>query len=153
MKEFYTNVCKGMSITILPVAIVLTIIAGLSNESFEVYYGCASIAIVLLLIQFGCNVVYRIKCSKWCVFFCLMAISINVVQMNHVVPEKIVYKQNSKDSTKTIMLKNYMNYYDATETLLDSLGVDADNPILETDEGSKYLKCVDKVNYIIDSNK
>lgn len=37
-------------------------------------------------------------------------------------------------------LLDYKEYYLATEAMLDSLGVDADNPILETDVGAKYLE-------------
>lgn len=33
----------------------------------------------------------------------------------------------------------YKQYYNATETLLDSIGVDVDSPYLETDAGSSYL--------------
>lgn len=34
----------------------------------------------------------------------------------------------------------YRDYYLATETLLDSLGVDCDNPIMESDAGARYLE-------------
>ena len=36
-------------------------------------------------------------------------------------------------------IKCYENYYLATETLLDSLGIDCDDPIFKTDAGNKYL--------------
>ena len=36
-------------------------------------------------------------------------------------------------------IEYYENYYIATETLLDSLGVDCDDPIFETDAGAEYL--------------
>ena len=36
-------------------------------------------------------------------------------------------------------IEYYENYYIATETLLDSLGVDCDNSIFETDAGAEYL--------------
>lgn len=36
-------------------------------------------------------------------------------------------------------ITKYQSYYKATETLLDSLSVDVDSPILETDEGAEYL--------------
>ena len=36
-------------------------------------------------------------------------------------------------------IEYYENYYIATETLLDSLGFDCDNPIFETDAGAEYL--------------
>lgn len=36
-------------------------------------------------------------------------------------------------------ITKYQSYYKATETLLDSLAVDVDSPILETDEGAEYL--------------
>lgn len=36
-------------------------------------------------------------------------------------------------------IEYYENYYIATETLLDSLGIDCDDPIFKTDVGNKYL--------------
>ena len=36
-------------------------------------------------------------------------------------------------------IEYYENYYIATETLLDSLGVDCDDSIFETDAGAEYL--------------
>jgi len=36
-------------------------------------------------------------------------------------------------------IENYQNYYKATEELLDSIGIDADSPILESDAGAHYL--------------
>lgn len=36
-------------------------------------------------------------------------------------------------------IEYYENYYIATETLLDSLGIDCDDPIFKTDAGNKYL--------------
>lgn len=43
-----------------------------------------------------------------------------------------------------VQLKAYKEYYMATEELLDSIGVDVDDPILESDVGANYLdkKCV-----------
>jgi len=40
----------------------------------------------------------------------------------------------------------------ATETLLDSLGVQEDAPILETDAGSEYLSTAREVKLIQDPN-
>lgn len=39
-------------------------------------------------------------------------------------------------------LRRYEDYMQATETLLDSLGIDEDAPILETDAGAEYLSTV-----------
>lgn len=36
-------------------------------------------------------------------------------------------------------VNNYANYYEATEKLLDSLHIDVDNPIMESDAGACYL--------------
>lgn len=44
------------------------------------------------------------------------------------------YSANAKNNTDA-----YKQYYTATETLLDSIGVDVDSPYLETDAGSSYL--------------
>lgn len=44
----------------------------------------------------------------------------------------------------------YEEYYDKTETLLDSLGIECDNPIFESDAGADYLQAkynIDKLNY------
>ncbi len=41
---------------------------------------------------------------------------------------------------------NYRHYYGATEMLLDSLGLDIDDPILSSDVGSRYLDMKCKVD-------
>ena len=46
-------------------------------------------------------------------------------------------------------IENYQNYYNATEELLDSIGIDADSPILESDAGAHYLN----VKAIIDEEQ
>lgn len=40
---------------------------------------------------------------------------------------------------KNKQIIKYKEYYNATETLLDSLGLDCDDPIFESDEGAIYL--------------
>lgn len=49
-------------------------------------------------------------------------------------------------------LHKYEAYMKATETLLDSLGVGEDAPILETDAGSDYLSTAREVKLIQDPN-
>lgn len=48
-------------------------------------------------------------------------------------------------------IKCYENYYIATETLLDSLGVDCDNSIFKTDAGAEYLIHKYKVDSVFHS--
>lgn len=36
-------------------------------------------------------------------------------------------------------MRNYINYYNSTEILLDSLELDIDNPVFCTDYGADYL--------------
>ena len=48
--------------------------------------------------------------------------------------DSIVYRDVNQPN-----IEYYENYYIATETLLDSLGVDCDNSIFETDAGAEYL--------------
>lgn len=56
--------------------------------------------------------------------------------------DSIIYRDVNQPN-----IEYYENYYIATETLLDSLGVDCDNSIFETDAGAEYLEC----KYIVDS--
>ena len=48
--------------------------------------------------------------------------------------DSIIYRDVNQSN-----IEYYENYYIATETLLDSLGVDCDNSIFETDAGAEYL--------------
>ena len=48
--------------------------------------------------------------------------------------DSIIYRDVNQPN-----IEYYENYYIATETLLDSLGVDCDNSIFETDAGAEYL--------------
>lgn len=48
--------------------------------------------------------------------------------------DSIIYRNVNQPN-----IEYYENYYIATETLLDSLGVDCDNSIFETDAGAEYL--------------
>ena len=44
-----------------------------------------------------------------------------------------------KSKWQTVEIQYLREYYNASETLLDSLGVDCDHPMLESDAGSDYL--------------
>lgn len=44
-----------------------------------------------------------------------------------------------KAKWQTVEIQYLREYYNASETLLDSLGVDCDHPMLESDAGSDYL--------------
>ena len=48
--------------------------------------------------------------------------------------DSIIYRDVNQPN-----IEYYENYYIATETLLDSLGIDCDDPIFKTDAGNKYL--------------
>ena len=48
--------------------------------------------------------------------------------------DSIIYRNVNQPN-----IEYYENYYIATETLLDSLGVDCDDSIFETDAGAEYL--------------
>lgn len=48
--------------------------------------------------------------------------------------DSIIYRDVNQPN-----IEYYENYYIATETLLDSLGVDCDDSIFETDAGAEYL--------------
>ena len=59
------------------------------------------------------------------------------------------YNQYRDMQKNTRLLEAYKAYYTNTETLLDSVDVDVDDPILETDAGSNYLRAkytVDSIN-------
>ena len=55
---------------------------------------------------------------------------------------KAISNQMQKD------LHSYEVYRNATETLLDSLGIDEDAPILETAAGSDYLNAVNELQNV-----
>lgn len=45
-----------------------------------------------------------------------------------------------KSKWQTVEIQYLKEYHDASETLLDSLGVDCDHPMLESDAGADYLQ-------------
>ena len=51
----------------------------------------------------------------------------------------IMVVSDNKDTIENKLLNAYDKYYISAESLLDSIGIDVDNPVFETDEGSKYL--------------
>lgn len=57
-----------------------------------------------------------------------------VVVFSIKLPNSIMYRDADQSN-----IEYYENYYIATETLLDSLGIDCDDPIFKTDAGNKYL--------------
>ena len=60
--------------------------------------------------------------------------------------DSIIYRDVNQPN-----IEYYENYYIATETLLDSLGVDCDNSIFKTDAGSEYLIHKYKVDSVFHS--
>lgn len=46
----------------------------------------------------------------------------------------------------------FEDYYECTENMLDSLGLDLDNPCFETDYGSDYLDAKQRLDSIYNSN-
>lgn len=60
--------------------------------------------------------------------------------------DSIIYRDVNQPN-----IEYYENYYIATETLLDSLGVDCDNSIFETDAGAEYLIHKYKVDSVFHS--
>lgn len=57
--------------------------------------------------------------------------------------ENVLYRDKYQSD-----IKYYENYYIATETLLDSLGVDCDNSIFNTKVGRDYLIHKNKIDSI-----
>lgn len=45
-----------------------------------------------------------------------------------------------KSKWQTVEIQYLKEYHDASETLLDSLGIDCDHPMLESDAGADYLQ-------------
>lgn len=73
----------------------------------------------------------------------LFNIAIAMVMICFGITCALVSKGTYTDSSS---IQVYKNYYNATETLLDSLGVDVDSPILESDVGAKYLETKSEVD-------
>lgn len=62
----------------------------------------------------------------------------------------IIYESNIQREIKDYTHEEIvLNYYNSVETLLDSLYIDEDAPILETDEGAQYLEDKWKLDSLI----
>lgn len=69
-----------------------------------------------------------------------------------IVRDSIITSRNAQLEDCIKELDAYRQYYINTETMLDSLGVDADSPYLETDYGSNYLDSKAKIDSIYNQN-
>ena len=68
----------------------------------------------------------------------LIFASISVIILVVISPIKLLDSLMYRDADQS-NIEYYENYYTATQTLLDSLGIDCDDPIFKTDAGNKYL--------------
>ena len=74
------------------------------------------------------------KIGRTLLIFASISVIILVVISSIKLLDSIMYRDADQSN-----IEYYENYYIATETLLDSLGVDCDNSIFETDAGAEYL--------------
>ena len=74
------------------------------------------------------------KIRRTLLIFASISVIILVVISSIKLLDSIIYRDVNQPN-----IEYYENYYIATETLLDSLGVDCDNSIFETDAGAEYL--------------
>lgn len=74
------------------------------------------------------------KIGKILLILASISVIILVVVSSIKLLDSIIYRDVNQPN-----IEYYENYYIATETLLDSLGVDCDNSIFETDAGAEYL--------------
>ena len=69
----------------------------------------------------------------------LMLITVSSVKLI----EDVLYRDKYQSG-----IEYYENYYRATETLLDSLGVECDDSIFKTKAGRDYSECKNKIDSI-----
>ena len=74
------------------------------------------------------------KIGKTLLVLASISVIILVIVSSIKLLDSIIYRDVNQPN-----IEYYENYYIATETLLDSLGVDCDNSIFETDAGAEYL--------------
>ena len=74
------------------------------------------------------------KIGKALLVFAAISIIVLIIISSIKLLDSIIYRDVNQPN-----IEYYENYYIATETLLDSLGVDCDNSIFETDAGAEYL--------------
>lgn len=74
------------------------------------------------------------KIGKALLVLAAISVIILVVVSSIKLLDSIIYRDVNQPN-----IEYYENYYIATETLLDSLGVDCDDSIFETDAGAEYL--------------
>lgn len=74
------------------------------------------------------------KIGKVLLVLAAISVIILVIVSSIKLLDSIIYRDVNQPN-----IEYYENYYIATETLLDSLGVDCDNSIFETDAGAEYL--------------
>ena len=74
------------------------------------------------------------KIGKILLVIAAISVIILVIVSSIKLLDSIIYRDVNQPN-----IEYYENYYIATETLLDSLGVDCDNSIFETDAGAEYL--------------
>lgn len=74
------------------------------------------------------------KIGKILLVITTISVMILVIVSSIKLLDSIIYRDVNQPN-----IEYYENYYIATETLLDSLGVDCDNSIFETDAGAEYL--------------
>lgn len=56
-----------------------------------------------------------------------------------VVMFSLTYQMSNRGDKYRETIKAYKEYYSSTETLIDSLGIYCDHPVMETDAGTNYL--------------
>ena len=61
--------------------------------------------------------------------------------------DSVVYRDECQPN-----IEYYEDYYIATETLLDSLGIECDDSIFKTKVGSDYSMCKNKIDSIFHNN-
>ena len=74
------------------------------------------------------------KIGRILLIFASISVIILVVISSIKLLDSIMYRDADQSNTEY-----YENDNIATETLLDSLGIDCDDPIFKTDAGNKYL--------------
>ena len=74
------------------------------------------------------------KIGRILLIFASISVIILVVISSIKLLDSIMYRDADQSN-----IEYYENYYIATETLLDSLGIDCDDSIFKTDAGNKYL--------------
>ena len=146
MLQFIKNLTLGAAAGFIVAAPLIFVILSLCTDSIaEVNMMLTMSAIILVLIVMLALINHKKKDGVgviimfYGIFMIIGVLKGSILVEHHYVPKsEFIHQMN--------VINDYRHYYGATEMLLDSLGLDIDDPILSSDVGSRYLDMKCKVD-------